>query len=252
MANKVLLKKSSTASKIPLTSDLDYGELAINYTDGKLYFKDSSNNIKSFSEDTNTVTLTGTQTLSNKTLTSPTINGGSISSATQITVDNIDINGNTIASTNINGNLVLSGNGTGKVSISNSYTLPNTDSSTGYVLSTNGSGTVSFVDVNTLISGSVNFSIDQNFGTIDVAVTSSSDWGLITDGAGEVYDWGTVVVAGLIYPDQLVIPQYTVSSLPSSALVGQLIYVSDETGGPVLAFSDGTNFRRVTDRAIVS
>jgi hypothetical protein len=31
-----------------------------------------------------------------------------------------------------------------------------------------------------------------------------------------------------------------------------LIYVSDEVGGAVPAFSDGTNWRRVTDRAIVS
>lgn len=46
MANKVLLKKSSVASKIPLTTDLDYGELALNYADGKLYFKDASNNIQ--------------------------------------------------------------------------------------------------------------------------------------------------------------------------------------------------------------
>ena len=31
-----------------------------------------------------------------------------------------------------------------------------------------------------------------------------------------------------------------------------LIFVHDEVGGAVLAFSDGTNWRRVTDRAIVS
>lgn len=48
MANKVLLKKSSTASKIPLVTDLDYGELALNYTDGNLYYKNSSNVVKSF------------------------------------------------------------------------------------------------------------------------------------------------------------------------------------------------------------
>lgn len=41
MANKVLLKKSSTAAKVPLTSDLDYGELALNYNDGKLHYKKS-------------------------------------------------------------------------------------------------------------------------------------------------------------------------------------------------------------------
>ena len=73
MANKVLLKKSSTAAKVPLTSDLDYGELALNYTDGKLYYKTASNTIKSFTEDTSVVTLTGTQTLTNKTLTTPVV-----------------------------------------------------------------------------------------------------------------------------------------------------------------------------------
>jgi hypothetical protein len=45
---------------------------------------------------------------------------------------------------------------------------------------------------------------------------------------------------------------YTVATLPSATTVGQMIYVTDETGGAVPAFSDGTNFRRVTDRAVVS
>ncbi len=44
----------------------------------------------------------------------------------------------------------------------------------------------------------------------------------------------------------------TVATLPSSTPAGRLIYVSDEAGGSVVAFSDGTNWRRVTDRAIVS
>jgi len=34
--------------------------------------------------------------------------------------------------------------------------------------------------------------------------------------------------------------------------LGLLIYVSDETGGAVPAFSDGANWRRITDRAVVS
>jgi len=45
---------------------------------------------------------------------------------------------------------------------------------------------------------------------------------------------------------------YVVADLPSAATPGCVIYVSDETGGAVLAFSDGTNWRRVTDRAVVS
>ena len=75
MANKVLLKKSSVGARVPTTSDLDYGELALNYADGKLFYKTSSNTIKSFTDDTSVVTLTGTQTLSNKTLTSPQVTG---------------------------------------------------------------------------------------------------------------------------------------------------------------------------------
>lgn len=47
---KVLLKKSSVASNEPDSSDLSYGELAINYTDGKLYYKNSSNQIQHFSD----------------------------------------------------------------------------------------------------------------------------------------------------------------------------------------------------------
>ena len=47
-------------------------------------------------------------------------------------------------------------------------------------------------------------------------------------------------------------PVYTVATLPSAAPAGRIIYVSNETGGAVLAFSDGTDWRRVTDRAIVS
>ena len=49
-----------------------------------------------------------------------------------------------------------------------------------------------------------------------------------------------------------VLPIYTVGTLPTAATVGRLIYVSNESGGAVPAFSDGVNWRRVTDRAIVT
>ena len=57
MANKVLLKKSSITAKIPTIDDLDYGELAINYADGKLYFKKSNNTIDSFASSTASSTV---------------------------------------------------------------------------------------------------------------------------------------------------------------------------------------------------
>lgn len=48
------------------------------------------------------------------------------------------------------------------------------------------------------------------------------------------------------------LPSYTVATVPSASPAGQLIYVSNESGGAVVAFSDATNWRRVTDRAVVS
>lgn len=48
MANKIVLKKSSVSEKVPSTVDLDYGELALNYTDGRLFYKTSNNLISYF------------------------------------------------------------------------------------------------------------------------------------------------------------------------------------------------------------
>lgn len=44
----IKLKKSSVGGKVPSTGDIDYGELAINYSDGRIYYKNSSNEIRHF------------------------------------------------------------------------------------------------------------------------------------------------------------------------------------------------------------
>lgn len=47
--------------------------------------------------------------------------------------------------------------------------------------------------------------------------------------------------------------EYTVAGVPTaSSYAGGMIAVTDETGGYTMAFSDGTNWRRVQDRAIIS
>jgi len=50
----------------------------------------------------------------------------------------------------------------------------------------------------------------------------------------------------------LSLESYTVATLPGIPDDPAFIFVSDESGGAVPAFSDGTNWRRVTDRAVVS
>ena len=51
---------------------------------------------------------------------------------------------------------------------------------------------------------------------------------------------------------QVRLTSYTVAELPAVPDEPGMIFVSDETGGAVPAFSDGTNWRRCTDRVIVS
>ncbi len=133
MANKVLLKKSSVAAKVPLTTDLDYGELALNYTDGKLYFKNASNVVKSFTIDDSVVTLAGTQTLTNKTLTSPTI-GTSVTLNAQAPLRFADSDSSNWVA--FRAPATIASNVT--------WTLPSADGTTGQVLSTNGTGTLSW------------------------------------------------------------------------------------------------------------
>jgi hypothetical protein len=101
-------------------------------------------------------------------------------------------------------------------------------------------------------SGSEIFVDGADFGTVTEPVTLSDDLGLVTEAVTEEADLGSLVTAGLIYPDQFVLPSYTANALPSAAVAGAMIYVTNEFGGPVPAFADGTNWRRVTDRAIVT
>ncbi len=47
MANRIVLKRSGVANTAPSSNDLDYGELAINYSDGVLFYKNSGNVVQS-------------------------------------------------------------------------------------------------------------------------------------------------------------------------------------------------------------
>lgn len=57
MATDIRLKKSSVSGRIPDSSDLAYGELALNYADEKLYFKNSSNVIKEIGGGTDSAAI---------------------------------------------------------------------------------------------------------------------------------------------------------------------------------------------------
>ena len=102
-----------------------------------------------------------------------------------------------------------------------------------------------------------------NTGVVEgVVFQPITDYGVITDTANITMDYGVVNEVGTVpaigdfeYISDIFGPtgdSFVVASLPSAAQPGQMIYVSDETAGSVMAFSDGTNWRRITDRAVVS
>jgi hypothetical protein len=129
---------------------------------------------------------------------------------------------------------------------------PTTDGVANQVVATDGNGNLSLQTLSDL-EGFNWETVEQDFGLITEVVNDSPDNGLVSDAATSFgYDLGFIVVTGLIYPTQFVLPSFSVSSLPSVNPAGQMLFVTDETGGAVPAFSDGTNWRRVTDRQIVS
>ncbi|CAB4162505.1 hypothetical protein UFOVP783_54 [uncultured Caudovirales phage] len=66
-------------------------------------------------------------------------------------------------------------------------------------------------------------------------------------------DLATVCAGPVVANGPVVLGSYTVASVPSVSLwVQGLIWVSDDVGGPTPAFSDGTNWRRVADLAVIS
>ena len=87
-----------------------------------------------------------------------------------------------------------------------------------------------------------------------------SDYGSVATTANIVIDYGQVADSNTTVGDfDHILKNYgnahdifTVSALPSASGTGQMIFVSNETGGATMAFSDGTNWRRITDRAVVS
>jgi hypothetical protein len=73
MANTIKIKNSGTASAAP--TSLEYGELGLNYADGKIFYKNSSNAIVQFTSASGSVnanSLTGTTLASGVTISSLT------------------------------------------------------------------------------------------------------------------------------------------------------------------------------------
>lgn len=85
------------------------------------------------------------------------------------------------------------------------------------------------------------FAQDGDFESVtDDPASTTEDLGDLTSTNEVTYDLGTIISAeGLIYPGQLVLPQYATASLPDANVEGQLAYDTDENS---VKFTDGTQW----------
>ena len=131
--------------------------------------------------------------------------------------------------------------------------------SSGYALATSDDSTGGLMDSSSEFSGTPR---GLNLGQNAIAGWGSNQWwsskdiGLsrISSGVLGVGDGTQGNVSGRLQAASVRVGSYTVAGVPSASTygAGSMIYVSNESGGAVIAFSDGTNWRRVTDRAVIS
>jgi len=198
MANTVKLKKSSVLGKIPQSADLDYGELALNYADGKPYFKDSSNVIQLFGASS------ATDTLTNKTLTDSTVNNTPIGGTTPSTgaFTSLSATGNVTAGQNLVSNF-SSGDEGGEITLNKPAT--NTTISTSVtidvwqnkvrIFESGGSNRGAFIDLSAAVGGvGSNLLTGGSQGTTLPSQTGNAGKYLTTDGS--VLSWAAVAGSG--------------------------------------------------------
>ena len=186
MANTVKLKRSAVTGKVPTTSDLQLGELALNTYDGNLFFKKDSG----IAAIVTVATLDGTQTLSNKTLSAPTISG-------------VLRDGNNSAGTN---GQLLASTGTGvqwvsrDVSTLDSLTdVTITAPEAGQVLTYTGGVWINADSNATIASAVFATNAQSDLGSVtDLVIGLSEDLGYINDVAALIYDMGQLKLDGIV------------------------------------------------------
>ena len=186
MANTVVLKRSAVTGRNPTTGDLALGELAFNTYDGNLFFKKDSGTASIVS----VATLTGTQTLTNKTLSSAVLTG------TLTAGGGVGTNGQVLASTGTGVQWVTKDVSTLDSLSDVVLSSPTSDQ----VLKYNGSVWVN-TDADAAVASAVfAANAESDLGLVtDLIVTLTEDLGLVTSVPAEyIYNMGSLVVDGIV------------------------------------------------------
>jgi hypothetical protein len=161
---------------------------------------------------------------------------GTVSSISNFTTANLTENTNLyFTGARARNSLSLVDNGSGELSY---------NSSTGVFTWSGVTSSTTNVDKVTALS----FGTLTDYDVITASATLTSDFGTVVNSGNTENDHGFVFTdSGL---PQL--PSYSVSTLPSGVSAGDLALCTDETGGSTVVFFDGSNWRRMSDRAVAS
>jgi len=189
MANTVVLKRSAVSGRNPTTGDLALGEIALNTYDGNLFFKKDNGTASIMS----VATLTGTQTLTNKTLSAATLTG------TLTTANGAGTNGQVLTSTGTGVNWT-----TFSVSTLDSLTdVTISNPAAQQVLKYNGSQWINAANDVAVASAVFAAQAQTDLGYTYESVVFSEDLGYVYDTATFLYDLGNLRLDGIVSLENL-------------------------------------------------
>ena len=184
----------STALSIDLDSE------ALQFSGGTGITTAGTANTVTIAIDGTVTTLTGSQTLTNKTLTTPTINGATMTGS--VTIDNLIFN-DTDISTSSNANLVLNPGGTGTIELQANTNVTGTLGVSG---NTTISGTLNTADITTTGNQTVSGSLTTgslNIGDLNITAEgkittdTNGDVDIVPSGTGAINLTGPTNITGV-------------------------------------------------------
>jgi len=225
MTNTVLIKRSATANSVPLAGNLSLGELALNYTDGNLFYKNSSNVVTVIASN-KFLSVTGNVTAGNLSGTSIV---GTLTTAAQTNITSVGTLGSlTVTGNTTSGNILTGG------------LISATGTVTGSQFNGSGAGLTSIPGANVT-------------GTVPLATSATTAGTVTTAAQGNITSVGTLtslnvtgnITGGNISVTSIVGTLTTAAqnNITSIGTLGSLSVTGNITGGNVLG---GANVNATT------